>query len=1085
MKKFEEGVFSDLRNLKPGVDACLEEPKVRISLSYPTLAYLDFSFPTYFHITNHDVLTLHNLQSPFLDLLFKYQCIRTQKKQKVFYWFSVPHDRLFLDALERDLKREKMGQEPTTHVVGEPALSFTYDPKRSLYEQFAKAQGIKDGESELESTLRRAEQDAGLSGDGSAFCTSSESDAELIDGATGMGNLHIGAEDSEMSDADDLNGLTEEEREKRKRMKQEQRKLHLSKVNGGGAAFLSNMLKGSPTYKMRRKKNPATVAAGSALSRSVSSSSSASFRRGSEDYDERGRPRSMGSYGSGLAERHLHQSASVSRERSYPYPQPYSIHRQHSQGQPPFQYASMSEEFGPGSLDARERAELDAATLFQRQAKGQLMPADGVVRKPKVQHVHPEVGVMISEGYTAHQVRGVGTPGSQQSQFPGQSSSDIQQSQLDAFANGYDPSVGGIFPAPHQQSQQQANDPNSQTAGTTQYETVSADGKFRAFMCPSDSCGRLFKRMEHLKRHFRTHTMEKPYMCTVCQRRFSRSDNLNQHLRTHERTGSAIANATASSAHTGTANFGAAGGNMGAGVEGMGMDVNAMNGMEGFSMGMWRDNGEDSDLSGAESEGFDEEGYLYNHHNHPQAMMNDPGMFGMSMLGAANTTLGIGVGGGFDMQMCEIEVGAGDVSEIPGGEEEGLLLRNHAHGSLTQFATVPSASHQQDFGSNTTDSFAPDASAQWTQPQPQPSPAFSTLSVPSPPPGTGPAGTGPGPQGIAISRSSRSSIGSSPAGFMRPTHSASSSTSSLSGYNGSTDASNGMNGNGPEDFVTSMSAPSHKQAFDHASLYPPGMLDSASSAGSGANTGGNTPANPTGVLAGPIRRHRSMTPSLIGRTGESIRRPMSTASNMSGGAGGGNGEGSGSASPVPSVGGVVGGVPTGMGMAGGMGMGSARAYHPYAGGYASSSRSGSTHSSPAVYNVPLGSAGEGQQQHGLRRSESRTSFVGMQVQDQMLQGAAGGAGAGGEMFRTESPRSFMPQQMAQQHQQMQQHVQQMHPSQTESPAPYSMELPPHQMYGHANTMPVGVYDPHATHQRQQMGTEGGAGGYYSQPHTTL
>lgn len=29
MKKFEEGVFSDLRNLKPGIDACLEEPKVR------------------------------------------------------------------------------------------------------------------------------------------------------------------------------------------------------------------------------------------------------------------------------------------------------------------------------------------------------------------------------------------------------------------------------------------------------------------------------------------------------------------------------------------------------------------------------------------------------------------------------------------------------------------------------------------------------------------------------------------------------------------------------------------------------------------------------------------------------------------------------------------------------------------------------------------------------------------------------------------------------------------------------------------------------------------------------------------------
>ena len=70
VKKFEEGVFSDLRNLKSGLDATLEEPR-----------------------------------SEFLEFLFKNGCIRTQKKQKVFYWYFVPHDRLFLDALERDLKR--------------------------------------------------------------------------------------------------------------------------------------------------------------------------------------------------------------------------------------------------------------------------------------------------------------------------------------------------------------------------------------------------------------------------------------------------------------------------------------------------------------------------------------------------------------------------------------------------------------------------------------------------------------------------------------------------------------------------------------------------------------------------------------------------------------------------------------------------------------------------------------------------------------------------------------------------------------------------------------------------------------------
>lgn len=71
LKKFEEGIFSDLRNLKPGVDATLENPR-----------------------------------SEFLEFLYKNGCIRTQKKQKVFFWYSVPHDSLFCDALERDLRRE-------------------------------------------------------------------------------------------------------------------------------------------------------------------------------------------------------------------------------------------------------------------------------------------------------------------------------------------------------------------------------------------------------------------------------------------------------------------------------------------------------------------------------------------------------------------------------------------------------------------------------------------------------------------------------------------------------------------------------------------------------------------------------------------------------------------------------------------------------------------------------------------------------------------------------------------------------------------------------------------------------------------
>ena len=57
----------------------------------------------------------------------------------------------------------------------------------------------------------------------------------------------------------------------------------------------------------------------------------------------------------------------------------------------------------------------------------------------------------------------------------------------------------------------------------------------RGFSCPLLSCGRVFKRLEHLKRHVRTHTQERPYECSRCSKRFSRSDNLTQHIKTHEK----------------------------------------------------------------------------------------------------------------------------------------------------------------------------------------------------------------------------------------------------------------------------------------------------------------------------------------------------------------------------------------------------------------------------------------------------------------------------------------------------------------------------------------------------------------------
>lgn len=70
IKKFEEGVFSDLRYLKPGVGARLEEAR-----------------------------------SEFLAWLCRHGAIRTQKKQKVYLWEQVDWTKLVSDARDRWFKQ--------------------------------------------------------------------------------------------------------------------------------------------------------------------------------------------------------------------------------------------------------------------------------------------------------------------------------------------------------------------------------------------------------------------------------------------------------------------------------------------------------------------------------------------------------------------------------------------------------------------------------------------------------------------------------------------------------------------------------------------------------------------------------------------------------------------------------------------------------------------------------------------------------------------------------------------------------------------------------------------------------------------
>ncbi|GLB44294.1 putative STE like transcription factor [Lyophyllum shimeji] len=868
MKKFEEGVFSDLRNLKPGVDACLEEPK-----------------------------------SPFLDLLFKYQCIRTQKKQKVFYWFSVPHDRLFLDALERDLKREKMGQEPTSQIVGEPALSFTYDPKRSLYEQFSKAQGNREGEGELEAAVRIIEEGSRIPAGGAG--TEEGGDASVSVSAT---------DDSEVSDADEVMGGTDGD----------DRRKSLPPALQGTIGLGSSWIGGNPTYKLRKKK-------------------------GTKNREEEQRGRSASA---GLGERYA--SLSLSRERGDDY---------------------------AASADS-----VSAADMFLMQARGELVPGDGVLRKPRPTQPIGEVGVYYSEG---------GQPQTQAQRFLSGGTADAlrghqrgrshEQLHRHTYPLAPPPATtasavsGGGFNVTSF-AQQQTQQPHSQSFDATDPSSA----KTKAFVCPLFSCGRMFKRMEHLKRHLRTHTMERPYACPQCKKRFSRSDNLNQHLRTHGR---------GTNGPVGTSALGLGVGDW---IDNGGDDGDG-SGSGGSADGRGGGTGGEADAGGVESDFDDLEGEEMSRFS---ANVNELGLgmfggtaMGMGMADFNATALGsssLGYGADIDPRVCEVEV-QGDLHDVS-GDEEGLMMRTEGTGQT----------FGQDMYYQNTGNFAIHTANQQQQNEfdptwavrTQPSPAFS---APSPPPGA-----------IPHIRSNRSSLTSAPPGY-RP-HSSSSSVSSGFG----------------DDYVTSMSAPSHKQVFDHATLYPPGMLESAASSSG----------------PGPIRRHRSMTPSMI-RNGEPIRRPMTASS----------------ADFHPS---------DSPGSSGGLVLGGGRGYHPYA-AYGSSSRAGSTHSSPSAFSMPLGAE---YPQQNTRRSDSRNSNLsGMQEQmRQMMSISMDGSQPHPSSYRTESP--FI---------------------QTDSPAAFTTELPTQygtEQYGHpapvAQQNAVFAMDGGVIDQSQFVTQGMDEGSYYSHPqHATL
>ncbi|KAJ4367083.1 Transcription factor mst12 [Neocucurbitaria cava] len=510
-KKFEEGIFSDLRNLKSGTDASLEEPK-----------------------------------SAFLDFLYKNNCIRTQKKQKVFYWYSVPHDRLFLDALERDLKREKMGQEATTMAVSEPALSFEFDSSQSLFEQLTKAQQTNSSSfnnNNVQSSYQTTSPD--MRGMDSmpppTMVPVPQPMPQPVHQEDPMAQYH-----QQMSMPPTMQQTVAKSRGEREystpmqQMQYDRNGIPLSQIHQRHSSM--------PAY-MEYSPAPSFV--------------SSHY----EDYSTRGLsyepltpPQHQISLGAEPAYIANEDTGLYSAIPDLPIPNTFNP----LMNIPPSNlmgpgFSGVSRPFAPGNVysviegsptykQRRRRSSLSAGISAAITASGGAhhahRPSD--LRRSMSSSVVPVPEADESNHNSPNSANGTGYSQVMPETKPiidisrqGTPLNTVEESpeQQPALLDDLNSMVNGeLFETPLQHSAVARAAGAAPVFRRARSATMMEIGPYpqKSHSCPIPTCGRLFKRLEHLKRHVRTHTQERPYVCPLCNKAFSRSDNLAQHRRTHE-----------------------------------------------------------------------------------------------------------------------------------------------------------------------------------------------------------------------------------------------------------------------------------------------------------------------------------------------------------------------------------------------------------------------------------------------------------------------------------------------------------------------------------------------------------------------
>ncbi|KAG4440723.1 hypothetical protein IFR05_003817 [Cadophora sp. M221] len=516
-KKFEEGIFSDLRNLKSGTDASLEEPK-----------------------------------SGFLDFLYKNNCIRTQKKQKVFYWYSVPHDRLFLDALERDLKREKMGQEATTVAVNEPALSFEFDSSQSLFEQLTKAQQANSSSFSAQQPSYSQSQSQSTSPVMRAI--DSMPPPQMIPQTMAM--------PEEMNPMAAYQQMAMGQQHVPQQMVKREADFGRVQYNQNGVPISQTHQRHAsmPAYGLEYSPAPSFVSShyedysNRGISFEPITPPQQALGMGAEPAyianEETGLYTAIPDHMGGVNGLHGIMQLPPSNlsgpqfshaTRGYGANNVYSV----IEGSPTYKQRRRRSSIPPGV------AAMVTASAGQQQPHTAHRPSDlrrsvstsvGPVAEGDESGNNSPPGLSYSNGMhqLAQQHKDLidmsrhGTPLSTVEDSPAMNPMALQHNDYGHLSNEELSGEGSIHDSPQRRQMQGPNGVVRRARSATMMELGPYPQKSHS--CPIPTCGRLFKRLEHLKRHVRTHTQERPYICPHCNKAFSRSDNLAQHRRTHDRS---------------------------------------------------------------------------------------------------------------------------------------------------------------------------------------------------------------------------------------------------------------------------------------------------------------------------------------------------------------------------------------------------------------------------------------------------------------------------------------------------------------------------------------------------------------------